>query len=185
MQDQIDAAKKLYGEAQKQTAESHKLAETARKTYDNSNRPYVGVAKVEASFIGPDGKGGLTNQTKCSPDTYGMKVSADLKNFGALPGTHTNSGWAITVGGVETKKGGASSTDEVIFPTQSFYFKSWFYGAEYTDISHGTTPVIVDVWTSYDGPSGHYKYCTRSQYVANTCEFVSSGTTCSPEHIPK
>lgn len=150
----------------------------AKDTFNAANRPYIGIDRIDmiSSKRGDDGKFYPVNQNNPSANAFEFRIF--IKNFGPVPGTNYRGEWEAFVGGVANKGKDISFNPTTIFPGQTIYMSGQGSGSYYSDVMLGTKSLVIEVKLEYDGPSGHYKECVKSQYIPELRVFGSIGTGC-------
>jgi hypothetical protein len=152
----------------------------ARDTFNASNRPYIGVSRMNVHYF-PHNATSMEQAGKIpASDTTRFSFSAEVKNFGQVPGTECKIRWRVFLDGVEMKESLVPDSPDSMFPSEEVGLVGNIGEKDYSAIQRGNAVLAVDVLAEYNGPSGHYKYCSRQQYTPNLHAFISLGAQCAP-----
>ena len=153
----------------------------SRDTFNAANRPYVGVSGISIKHLKKDKTGAFQVVDKPDRDTHWLNIVVEIKNFGAVPGTNYKSDWEVFIAGVPGPGMGAS--DEVpttIFPGESLFKAAQIGETDYPTVMDGTKPLMLNLSIEYDGPSGHYKQCSKQDFLPMINGFLDRGPDCEP-----
>lgn len=161
-----------------QGCSTRELVQNAQNTYSAVDRPYIGLNTISVVFARLNDKGKIVLGSERSPDSFGMEVVGEIKNFGTVPGTNFDVNWRWLLNGKEIPhKKPIPAKKSMVFPNQSFGLHAQFEDSEYQAILAGAA-LTVEVRIRYDGPSGHYETCTRQQYDSGISAFADLGDSC-------
>ena len=62
-----------------------------------------------------------------------------------------------------------------LFPNQSVFLTGKIGRLDYPMVMNGTKPLMLEIFGSYDGPSGHYEYYEKEQFAPNYNAFFNLG----------
>jgi len=134
-------------------------------------RPYIGEDGISVAYGEEDARGIWQLNQMQTPKTTMMDFGAQIKNFGPVPGRNHVSEWRIFMGSDEMPSVKIPDTPSTLFPGQVVGLSARVGKKDFQSIISGKT-LVVEVTTEYDGPSGHYKECTKSQYVPDNHGFL-------------
>ncbi len=153
---QLRTMNKTYQQIRDQTA-------IAQKGFDIFYRPYVGLDGIKPIYISRSAP--VTGRGSHSKESIvGMKFEAIIKNFGSYPGSNFKCDWRVFFGGVELPGGKIPDTPRTLYPNQTVLLVGAIGEDEYPDLASGAKKLVAETTVEYDGPSGHYKECQKSQY---------------------
>ena len=154
---------------------TRKVMQIAQKTYDASERPYVGIKGVDAFYTGltPDGK----NEMVLRPTQYSTAFSyrIGIQNFGPVPGDRYIAYQRIFLGQRELAFQNLEETT-TIFPTETLFEAGAIRGNDLVTLETKKELLVIHITIRYDGPSGkHYIYCEKQQYDPDVASFIDLG----------
>jgi len=163
------------------------LVQTSQRTYEASNRPYVGINDIVVMYadVGPQGTKEAEFTTRPITDVKKMSSSAfmfdiEVKNFGSVPGENTRIDRKTFFGGSELSTPSIPDKPSTIFPSQTLTIRGVMGRDYYSAIMLGTKTLVQYVTISYDGPSHRYSYCAKEQFNPKSKHFMDLGPICSP-----
>jgi hypothetical protein len=155
---------------------TRQLVITANKTFELSNRPYLGVNGIRIEHVARDASGQIMRSPTPQPWTVDMGIDVDVKNFGTVPATNVKSTWAELFAGVD--RGGGerlSDTPSTVFQGTIVTLPGETGKNAYPEVIKGTTKLDLRITFTYDGPSGHYVYCQNEEYSPVDNMFLDTG----------
>ena len=169
--EQISKLDQSIGATNRLEGQARRSANIAERTFVAANRPYIGIEYIGVGFAKEDG----TLQIKPTKETSVLGVRVEIKNFGPVPGTSYTGDWKVWVGG--RKRPGTKVPDRpfTMFPTESLSLQGAIPNPEYREIMSGAKKLIIEVETSYNGPSGHYEQCEKHQFGPDNLAFMNLG----------
>jgi hypothetical protein len=162
-----------------QGCSTRNLVTIANKTFEAANRPYVGVSKIDVApveirpTVAPN-----TNQPQTTEPNM-LFFHVEIKNFGPVPGTNFLVRWRILLSGINQPFDKIPELPSTIFPTQPVSLFGHAGRRDYPAIMSGEKTLAVEVTIEYEGPSGHYKECSKHQYDSRFNAFLDLGPMCS------
>jgi len=150
-------------------------------TFNAANRPYVGVSGISIKHLKKDNTGALQGVDKPDKDTHWLNIGVEIKNFGPVPGTNYKSDWEVFIAGVPGR--GVGAVDEVpttIFPGESLFKDAQIGETDYPAVMDGTKSLMLNLSIEYDGPAGHYKQCSKQDFLPMINGFLDRGPDCGP-----
>jgi hypothetical protein len=153
------------------------LVKISQRSFEASNRPYIGVDNIAVQHdgIGSDGKPFYSPHP--TPKTNRWVFSAIIKNFGTVSGTKFVSRWKIFIDGNEVP-GGNFMPDKpfTMFPNQTIQMGQMAIGEPaYREIMDGKKQLEVEIFLNYDGVGGPYSECQKGHYDAPIDRFINLG----------
>ncbi len=158
-----------------QACVSRQTLQVARDTFNAANRPYVGVAGFGISHTKRNAAGEFETVPHQDKDTHWLNITADIKNFGPVPGTNFRSNWNVFMDGIEQKATKTIDKPTTIFPTQVVHLAGQVGSNDYPYIMNGRKILTVEVTVEYDGPAGRYKDCYKGQFGPEVNNFYRLG----------
>jgi hypothetical protein len=149
----------------------------ARDTFVNSNRPYIGVQSISFFHVAFDSANKPIEQQRRTPDTRDFVFTAQIKNFGTVPGRNTAISWKVFQNGIY-KPGTPKVPDNPFthYPGQVIGMGPGEVGFnEYTRVMDGTDTLEIEVNVEYDGPSNHYRECEKERWDPFVNRFLNLG----------
>ena len=137
-------------------------------------RPYIGEEGISVAYPEKDAKGEWQLNRLQNSKTTIMDFTAQIKNFGPVPGRNHISEWRIFLGDDEIHGKKIPDTPSTLFPGQIVSLTAQVGKKDLDAIILGKD-LVIEVTSEYDGPSGHYKECIKSQYVPGFHGFFSLG----------
>lgn len=153
-----------------------RLVALSQRTFDISQRPYIGVSNISRSFTRKLPNGQEIAVDSPDSDTHALNFTIEIKNFGPAPGVNYQGHWGVFVGGVEQK--GLSSQPNspfTLFPGESSYMTGQIGPDDYARVMNGNKKLIIQLIVQYDGPSSPYEECTEHQFRPDTKAFFALG----------
>ena len=154
---------------------TRELVVLGQKTYDASQRPYIGLNTIEIDYVNskdPD----RTHSSKFPTDqSDGLAFTIKIKNFGPVPGTNYKARCKGFVDNIPMLGFGVPDTPTTVFPTQEASLMGGVWGEDYKRLLDGRSILDIEVTVDYDGPAGHYSQCDRNQFFAKTNVFADLG----------
>lgn len=154
---------------------TQQITELAQRTFDASQRPYVGVASVTPAFNFPPE---MQKHPLPLPvgEANGMKVTVEIKNFGPVPGTEYHASWRIFLDDSEVKPNEKiPDTPTTIYPTQSTFFIASVDPSTVHEIVLGRSALEIEVSVNYAGPTRSYGECVKHRYAPQVQQFWALG----------
>jgi|GEM_PF-6507738 len=152
---------------------TRRIANLTQRTYDTSERPYVGVYN-----IGHDLHYALKNRNE-KPSIENADVfefEAEIKNFGPVPATNFNASWKVFLNDVQVPGTWIPSTAATLYPTELMSLRGGIReGNDLKKLLHSITTLDIEVSVEYDGPQGHTTECSRHEYFAGGDGFFDLG----------
>ena len=142
----------------------------ARSNFNAYYRPFIGVSGIDVTKV-VSGRGS-------DQRAVGIKYSIAVKNFGPVPGEGVVINQKIWFGNEETPaKYNVHVPDKpaILFPGHITDQVGTVVGPYYQQIVNGDIALRIAVTAEYDGPAGHYSYCTMEQYSADQNQFMNLG----------
>jgi hypothetical protein len=153
-----------------------KIVKISQKTFDTSQRPYIGASAIDTRYLSKDSKGVIKLSQEPIKDPLGIDVRVEIKNFGPVPGSDFDAHWRWFFDDKEVfDKGRLPSTPSTLYPGQPTYLTGQVLNPEFGMLSRGTSKLVVEVTVNYDGPNGHFYECSRHQYSADINGFFGLG----------
>lgn len=149
--------------------ETNKIAKTAS---DLGNRPYIGIDQIVVRFS-QTGTSETTDMPTAKTDA--LNITAQIKNFGPVPGVNYTAKWKMFLGNKEVRAIKVPDTPFTLFPTQVMSLGAKTYGSEYRAVAKGEVPLTIEVTITYDGPTGHTEECDKAQYLPEASRFARLG----------
>jgi hypothetical protein len=163
------------------TAVSGCELKVARDTYNASNRPYIGINRVEVVYISHDEKGQQQVSAQPTSQTTSLNFRVEIKNFGPVPGTGFKTDVKLLKNGEEVPSFKVPDSPGTIFPTQYISFFGEVGEQQYPLIQNGAIKMALDVGIEYSWPGGHSYECDRIQYEPVLHSFFNLGSQCYAE----
>jgi len=153
------------------------LVLVSQRTYDASQRPYVGINVIRPQYLWIDAAGVASfEEPRPKEPANGLQVEVEFKNFGPVPGSNFIAKWKVYVGNTEAQMNSMPTTPTTIFPSQLYYLKGSFAGPEYQSVLRGEKILHFTVNIKYSGPGGDYGIdCTARQYSPDLNGFFDLG----------
>lgn len=162
-----------------QGCSTRELVVTANRTFEAANRPYVGLDGFEFAYFVKNSEGKFI-KTEFPSTADLMSFNAQIKNFGPVPGTNFKATWKVFFDAVHQQGIPAvPNRPSTIFPTQGMHLNGSIGGDNYQKIRSGKIILTIEVTVEYDGPSAHYKECTKEQYSHQIGAWFELGPLCS------
>jgi hypothetical protein len=159
-----------------QACTTQKIANLTKKTYETSQRPYIGVNGIAARFdFRPNDK------IRNPKDAIGLQFQCEIKNFGPVPGTNFSASWKIFFNGQEQPGEKIPDTPSTLYPTETANFGGAANEAELQSIRARATILESEVNVEYDGPTGHTSECVKYRYEPSINVFFNLGKCTHPK----
>jgi len=159
----------------RQASLTRKIVEVSQKTYDASERPYVGVNHLTVIYISHDKTGDKTSSMRIS-QTYGFDFTAEIKNFGPVPGTDFEATWKIFINDIYNPgKPKIEDTASMLFPGEAVLLGASIRNDSYFRLINGSDVLNLEISIAYGGPAGRYHECERKQFSPDVGAFISLG----------
>ncbi len=140
------------------------IAELTQRTYETSQRPYIGVNDVKPNWIFASD----ANQERSFDDAIGMEFMTIIKNFGPVPGTDFAPSWRIFVNDVEQKTDKIPDTPTTLYPGGQVALKSQIGKEAVQRLLKGEDTLEVEITIRYSGPTGAYPTeCGKHRFLAH------------------
>jgi len=154
----------------------------ARDTFNAASRPYVGMNGWTFTYYIGDKPFSQANLTpEIFKESTSFAFSAEIRNFGPVPGTNFVDTWKVFLDNEEIKQEAKiPELPGTIFPGQVKNLIGTMRGSDYIAIKDGKKILIAEVTISYNGPAGHYQECTKSQYAPAVANFFDLGPCPKP-----
>jgi hypothetical protein len=149
----------------------------SKDTFNFVNRPYVGVSGIGIKYPTKDEKGVVQFLDRPTTASTSLSFNVEIKNYGPVPGNNYTSQWKVLVGGIENPGPGVE-VPTIIFPGESLFKMAQVGEKDYPDVMNGTKELAIETTIYYDGPSGHYKQCSKHKFLADINGFLDLGTAC-------
>lgn len=140
------------------------ILRTSQKTFEFTDRAYVGVNKMDNSFFVLQPDGHTLKIASTLDETTEMHTTAEIHNFGTVPGTNFTATWKTFIGGVEQPTSGVPYKPGTIFPSQTVTLQSSTSGQNLIDVIHANEKMDVYITVSYDIAIGHVSECTKHEF---------------------
>jgi hypothetical protein len=158
------------------TVYSKKLVRISQRSFEASNRPYIGVdgIAIQHDGIGSDGK--PFHSPHPTPQTNSWTFSATIKNFGTVSGTKFIAMEKIFIDGKELTAQSMPGKPFTMFPNQTIQIgQATFREPLYREIMDGKKQLEVEIFLNYDGVGGPYSECQKGHYEAELDRFINLG----------
>lgn len=173
--EQAAATNRLAGQAKRS-------ADVARQSFDFTNRPYIGIDQINIGYgiPGSDELAIPSPSPKVLEIAKRMRTTVAIKNFGPVSGSNCVLTWRVLVDGNPIPMDTVGKDKPFTFlPTEVVALHSETKESDYARISRGESVLSFELTTEYDGPSQHYKECTKQQYSKDLHAYVNLGPQCS------
>ncbi|MGC2196624.1 MAG: hypothetical protein WA628_18265 [Terriglobales bacterium] len=158
---------------------TRRLVTISQKTFDASERPYIGLFGIDVLHVWFDSQGNWHSATTEDTRAIGMDFDAGIKNFGPVPGPNFSAEWKVFLNGRPLEEHRVPDLPTTLFPTQMVRLSGSIRGEDYKAIIKGGTISGFDVTIQYDTPSGQVRECQKQQYSPEVNGFVSLGKCAS------
>ncbi len=155
--------------------QAKRSANIAQRTYDATNRPYVGMDGITISHMSLDANGVTHYQPRKTKETAQMAFSVVIKNFGPIPGSNFSCDMKVFLDGVKLPGTKIADKPNTIYPTETFALSGATGTDSYPNIMNGKSILEIQVRIEYAGPSARYEECVRSHYDAEVNSFLALG----------
>ncbi|WP_260738182.1 hypothetical protein [Tunturiibacter lichenicola] len=158
--------------------QTRKLVSVAQKTYESSNRPYVGTNGGEIDYFheGPD-HASVHDNPRNAQSTF-MVFRMRFKNYGTVPGENLVAAFDPRINGVKPPGVAYPSRPTTMFPSETKDFSGEIGGDSFKGVFAGSLIFQVDMSFHYDGPGNTYSYCVREQFNPGSNDFMDLGAKC-------
>lgn len=151
---------------------NHNIMQIAQKTYDVSQRPYVGISTINvAPVFGPRDK----NLKPSLQDAVGMNFLAEMKNFGPVPALNCSITWKVFINGIQQSMRKVDSTPDTVYPTEVVELKGGVNRDQFLGLLKHNDVLELEITIVYDGAFGHSSECTRHQLAIANGGFLDLG----------
>jgi hypothetical protein len=141
---------------------TRKIVRISQKTYEVSERPYIGVEQFDAIFIYVDKNGEPQASQNPRPDAIAYKWSARIKNFGPVPGTNFTTSMRVFWNGQETiLVDRLTNTATTFFPSEETSVKGMVPQKLVQSLMSQTRHLETEITIDYDTPTGHDHSCIK------------------------
>ena len=160
-----------------QGCESHNLVVISRKTYEASNRPYVGEAGTV--FIRDEEPNKAQNGGKTVDPPDGARLSISMKNYGSAPARKFMPLLDLKVDGKSLEVPYTKQTTTTLFPAEITSMSAIIYEGQYRRIMDGSLILQYNLTVTYEGVDGTlYSDCERHQFDPSA-GFYNLGGICN------
>jgi hypothetical protein len=156
---------------------TREIAKLTQRTYDTSQRPYIGISEINKFYIYIDKSGVQRISQEQIKEATGFDFRAVIKNFGPVPGTNFKPTWRQFINDVELKSAlGSTNALPSLYPSDQVYFEGAIRGDQFKSIMDKTSIFDLEVTIEYDGPTGHYPTeCGKHRFVPELNAFANLG----------
>lgn len=155
---------------------TRKVVEVAQETYESSQRPYIGVNVINRNFVYWDDKGIRHASSALIKEATNMDFTAEMKNFGPVPGANFYPAWKVLWNDVALKGiDRIPDTPTTLYPSQTAVLYAQLSREEFASLMDGTGRLELQITVAYDGPTRHYTECKRFQYANGIHAFFDLG----------
>lgn len=150
-----------------------------RAIYEAADRPYVGPKAISVAYLPRNATSPAQASQVPTKQTESLSITAEIKNFGPVPGREFRCGWRAFLNGEALSISKVPDFPSTIFPSQSVYLFAGMGSNYYRDLQSGREVLTIDIWTDYVGPSGHYTECQKKRYAPDSHAFMDIGEKCT------
>src|SRR4029077_3966776 len=141
---------------------TRKITGLTQRTYETSQRPYIGVSGMGTTYTYTDKNGERKSSAVPVKDSSAIAFQAEIKNFGPVPGTNFTADWKVYWNGDEMHSvKQIPETPYNLYPSEIAILGGTIWGDQYKSLMAETATLEVEVSVSYDGPAGHYAECGK------------------------
>jgi hypothetical protein len=157
---------------------TREILKVSQKTYEASERPYIGVENIPSGYVSKDKDGELKSVPKPEKDAFltQFQFSAQIKNFGPVPGrncaAHARAFWNDKE--VPSAKR-FSDTPTTIFPTEVVNIPGHIENSSVDSLVRGTGILELEIAIDYDTTTSHDHSCTKYRYSSDDGGFALLG----------
>jgi hypothetical protein len=154
-----------------------KLESVAQKTYDASERPYIGIKGIDGWFLGVGSDGKPERVEHFTQNSTAFTYRIGIQNFGPVPGTNYVNSERVFFGDREVPVTKAPDKPTTLFPSETIFLPGIVRDKDdLQGIESKQRPLTIELSIHYDGPSGkHYTYCEKEQYDPDIAGFNDLG----------
>ncbi|MGA8212017.1 MAG: hypothetical protein WB799_00385 [Candidatus Sulfotelmatobacter sp.] len=157
------------------------LVQISQRTFDTSQRPYIGDVGIQVVYQFKDAQGEVHTTQAPVANAERLNMVATTKNYGPVPGTDFTVSWRIFVDEQEVPMKKIPDRPSPMFPTETRSLSGSLGMADCHAIRDGVKTLIVELTLgSYGGPTGRYPAeCKKYQFDRDKTIFYNLGPTCT------